>query len=111
MYPVENEDAPQLSTYLCYQCGFHPNTVLMGDAGLYSAYQAFYFRFKESLKPNITRTDTGLRITRRRYTTLMSHLKGEPNPVVVEDPQARFICVGVAHDDHELPGGVQQVLL
>jgi hypothetical protein len=67
MYPVEDADAPSVATYLCYRCGFHPNTVLMEDEALYLAYQAFYTRFKGVLKPSITRNDTTVRITRQRY--------------------------------------------
>lgn len=51
MHPVEDADAPRLSTYLCYGCGFHPNTTLMEDEALYVAYQNFYACFKETLKP------------------------------------------------------------
>ena len=41
----------------------------MENESLYLAYQDFYARFKDILKPTITRSDTGLRITRRRYST------------------------------------------
>jgi len=68
MYPVEDADSPTLPTYLCYQCGFHPNTVLMEDKVLYLAYQEFFARFKDTLKPNVTRRrDRTLSVPRNRY--------------------------------------------
>lgn len=65
MFPIEDEEVPHLPTFLCYDCGSHPNTVLMEDELLYLAYQGFYARFRDILKPKITQSATGLEITRR----------------------------------------------
>ncbi|HEX7257600.1 MAG TPA: hypothetical protein VF242_06030 [Nitrososphaeraceae archaeon] len=51
MYEVVNEDYPKLETYLCYECGFHADTILMEQKSLYEAYQRLYFRFNDILKP------------------------------------------------------------
>ena len=59
MLLVENEDSPNLETYLCYRCGFHPNRTLMGDRALYVAYQAFFSNYKDILQPEIRRNFTG----------------------------------------------------
>jgi hypothetical protein len=77
MYPVADADFPELPTFLCQRCGFHPNTVLMEDARLYLAYARFYARFRRFLEPFITRDGTTLKITRRRdrIETSIANLK------------------------------------
>jgi hypothetical protein len=51
MYEIVNEDHPNLETYLCYECGFHADTVLMKESGLYQAYQKLYIHAIDILKP------------------------------------------------------------
>ena len=42
MYYVINEDYPRLETYLCYEYGFHADTILMGQISLYQTYQELF---------------------------------------------------------------------
>jgi hypothetical protein len=51
MYEIVNEDYPNLETYLCYECGFHADTFLMKERGLYQAYQKLYIHAIDVLKP------------------------------------------------------------
>jgi hypothetical protein len=47
MYNVIDEDYPRLESYLCYECGFHTNTVMIQQKGLYQAYQKLFIHTKE----------------------------------------------------------------
>lgn len=51
MYKVFDKRFPHLTMFLCYRCGFNPNTVIMEDASFYQIYQQFYANFKGILKP------------------------------------------------------------
>ena len=92
MYPIEDEDAPTLPTWACCRCGFHPNSVLMEDEGLYRAYQAFYFRFQPFLMPEIRRMVTGGKSTLvlRRRTRAPSEVQGNAPSLPVIAPCLTF---------------------
>jgi hypothetical protein len=47
MYEVINENYPKLETYQCYECGFHADTILMQQRGLYQSYQSLFMHSKE----------------------------------------------------------------
>jgi hypothetical protein len=47
MYYVINEDYPRLETYLCYECGFHADSILMGQTSVYQTYQELFIHTKE----------------------------------------------------------------
>jgi hypothetical protein len=51
MYRVINEEYPKLDTYLCYECGFHADTVLMKQKKLFQNYQWLFSHFKNVLVP------------------------------------------------------------
>lgn len=51
MYEVIDDDYPNLESYLCYECGFQTNTVLMNEKGLYHEYQKLFVHAKVMLKP------------------------------------------------------------
>ena len=51
MYDVINEEYPHLEIYMCYECGFNADTVLMEQKTLYLEYQELFAHFKEVLKP------------------------------------------------------------
>ncbi len=51
MYQVINEDYPRLEAYLCYECGFHADTILMKQKKLYQAYQQLFLHSKRILVP------------------------------------------------------------
>jgi hypothetical protein len=51
MYEVVNEDYPRLETYLCYNCGFHADTVMMQQRSIYQAYQQLFLHSKGLLVP------------------------------------------------------------
>jgi hypothetical protein len=46
MYEVVNEDYPRLETYLCYECGFHTDSILMEQKRLYQQYQQLFMYSK-----------------------------------------------------------------
>lgn len=47
MYNVIDEYYPSLETYLCYDCGFHTNTIIIEQKGLYQAYQKLFIHTKK----------------------------------------------------------------
>jgi hypothetical protein len=51
MYEVLNEDYPNLETYLCYECGFHADTILMQQKALYQQYQWLFSHSNGALIP------------------------------------------------------------
>lgn len=51
MYEVIDEEYPRLRTYLCYECGFHADTILMEQKSMYLHYQELFAHFKDVLKP------------------------------------------------------------
>ena len=46
MYQVINEDYPRLETYLCFECGFHADKILIKQKGLYQAFQRLFHNSK-----------------------------------------------------------------
>jgi len=46
MYEVINNDYPRLETYLCFECGFHADTILIRQKRLYQAFQKLFHRTK-----------------------------------------------------------------
>ena len=50
MISVINQDYPRLDTYLCFECGFHADTILMGQRSLYQGYQRLFPKFTEIMK-------------------------------------------------------------
>lgn len=42
MYQVVDKNYPRLDTYLCYECGFHADTILIEQRGLYQAFQRLF---------------------------------------------------------------------
>lgn len=51
MYEILNEDYPNLETYLCYECGFHADTILMKQKHLYQQYQWLFSHSRGVLIP------------------------------------------------------------
>lgn len=51
IYPILNEQYPNLDTYFCYECGFHADTIFMEQKELYQEYQRLYFHTNGSLIP------------------------------------------------------------
>ena len=47
MYGVINDDYPSLDVYLCYECGFHYDTILKEQKSLYQLYEQLFIHCKE----------------------------------------------------------------
>lgn len=46
MYQVVDKDYPRLDTYLCYECGFYADSILIEQKGLYQAFQRLFYNSK-----------------------------------------------------------------
>ena len=46
MYEVIDSEYPRLETYLCYECGFHADSILMEQNSLYKLFQRLFLHSK-----------------------------------------------------------------
>jgi len=50
MYRIVDDDYQRLETYLCYECGFYADTILMSNKSLYQEYQKVFSYSGDILK-------------------------------------------------------------
>ncbi len=62
MYLVRDNDYPKLDIYLCYDCGFHYDTILKNQTTLYQEYERCFIHFKQK----------GIIMRLKNYTPIIS---------------------------------------